>query len=57
MRAAQALADVLGLPFEWADETYVTAIRQHCQNLYPATEVARLTADLANGQLTKAKNV
>jgi PBS lyase HEAT-like repeat len=57
MRAAQALADVMGLPFEWADETYVTAIRQHCQSLYPATEVARLTADLANGQLTKAKNV
>jgi HEAT repeat protein len=57
MRAAQALADVLGLNFEWGDETYVTAIRKQCQSLYPAIEVARLTADLANGQLTKAKNV
>jgi hypothetical protein len=57
MRAAQALADVLGLDFEWGDESYVKAIRKHCQNLYPAAEVARLTADLENGQLTKAKNV
>jgi hypothetical protein len=53
MRAAQALADVFGIPFEWGDTAEVEKIRQHFKNLYSSEGLATLAADLAAGQLTR----
>jgi HEAT repeat protein len=52
MRAAQALADVLGLDFEWGDQAEVDKVRQHCRASHSVEELAKLTADLSAGKLT-----
>jgi hypothetical protein len=50
MRAAQALADVFKLPFEWGDQASINAIKAHCTKLYSPADVARCQADLAAGR-------
>jgi hypothetical protein len=53
MRAAQALADVWGLEFDWGDQTEIEKIRQHCRSLYAPDDIKRMAASLATGQLTR----
>jgi hypothetical protein len=53
MRAAQALADVFGIPFEWADTAEVKKIRHHFRTLYSSDDLATLAAALAAGRLTR----
>jgi hypothetical protein len=53
MRAAQALADVVGIPFEWGDDAEVEKTRQHCKRLYSPKQLATLAANLTAGQLTR----
>jgi hypothetical protein len=55
MRAAQALADVFELPFEWGDDASFDTIRAHCAKLYLPADIARCQADLAAGQFTNRK--
>jgi hypothetical protein len=52
MRAAQALADIFGLDFEWGVEASVDSVRQHCQERYPASEALLLETELRAGKLT-----
>jgi hypothetical protein len=53
MRAAQALADVLGLSFEWGDKAEVDTVRQHFKTLCSSEDLATLAVDLATGKLTR----
>jgi HEAT repeat protein len=53
MRAAQALADVFGIPFEWGDNAEVKKFRHHCKTLYSSEDLATLAIDLATGKLTR----
>jgi HEAT repeat protein len=55
MRAAQALADVFGIPFEWADTAEVEKIRHHFRTLYSSEDLATPAAGLAAGKLTRKK--
>lgn len=53
MRAAEALADIHGLAFAWADEAAVEKIRRHCRTRYAAADLARLAVNLKAGILTR----
>jgi HEAT repeat protein len=53
MRAAQALADIYGLQFEWGDQAAIETVRQHCRSIYRTERLMELTTNLATRWLTR----
>jgi hypothetical protein len=52
MRATQALADILGLPFKWGETETIDAVKSHCRKRFSGDFVQKCLAALAKGQLT-----
>jgi HEAT repeat protein len=50
-RAAQALAEIHGWPFEWGDRSSFEAVRQRCRERYSDAFVQRCLSTLAKGRL------
>jgi hypothetical protein len=52
MRAAQAIADVLHVPFSWGDEKEIEKMRDLCKGLFSASDITRLCSQISAGQIT-----